>query len=295
MVAVAEELHFGRAAKRLHISQPPLSRQVRDLEWELGVELFHRTRRTVRLTPAGETLLEEARQLLARLDRAIHRTQLAAEGRTGRLSIGFSEAAIHSGLLPLAVGRYRERFPEVAIELTELVSKEQPAALREGRIDVAFAYVPPAAAPLFVVERLVLHDRLVMALPSRSPGGGARRPSVTDLRGATLILFRRDLAPALHDDIRHSLRQRGLEPARVQEVVQTETALAFVAAGIGIALVPQSIASVGRAGVSFLPVRGLGVRLDTHLVWRRANRPPALASFLDEVRAAARKLRATKG
>lgn len=118
---------------------------------------------------------------------------------------------------------------------------------------------------------------------------------MTDLRGATLILFRRDLAPALHDDIRHSLRQRGLEPARVQEVVQTETALAFVAAGIGIALVPQSIASVGRAGVSFLPVRGLGVRLDTHLVWRRANRPPALASFLDEVRAAARKLRATKG
>jgi DNA-binding transcriptional LysR family regulator len=289
MVAVAEELHFGRAAARLNVSQPPLSRQVRDLEQELGVVLFERTKRRVRLTPAGEAFLHDARLVLAGVERTVRHTRLAAEGRTGRLSIGFVEAVTHSGLLPLALESYRARFPEVVVELAEIVSKDQPAALREGRIDVGFAFAPPRGDGFFEVES-VLSDRLLLATPQRLFDARRSGPTPADLRGATLLLFRRELAPALHDAVREAVHRLGIAPGRQQEFVQMHTALGLVAAGMGVTLLPESMAGVARPGVRFTQVKGLGVRFETHLVWRQGDPSPCLPAFLDAVRAAARRL-----
>lgn len=294
-VAVAEELHFGRAASRLHISQPPLSRQIRELEKELGTDLFWRTKRRVQLTAAGEAFLPEARRTLDQAQRAVRAAERTGRGELGHLVIGFVEAAIYSGLLPAAIQRYRAGFPDVALELRETVSKDQPAALRDGTIDVGLAYIPPDEADRSFASEPVLGDPLVVALRADHPLADRQLFRLRDLAAETLILFRRNLAPALHDAILHRLGRAGLVPAALQEAVQMQTVLALVAAGIGFGLVPRSIAEIGRSGVRFKTSHELTIRLDTHLVWRRGERSPTVGNFLAAARAAADEMEAGDG
>lgn len=291
-VAVAEELHFGRAASRLHISQPPLSRQIRELEKELGTDLFWRTKRRVELTPAGEAFLPEARRTLDQAQRAVRIAERTGRGELGRLVVGFVEAAIYSGLLPAAIQRYRAGFPDVAVELRETVSKDQPVALRDGTIDVGLAHIPPDETDRSFASEPVLRDPLIVALRADHPLADRQPFRLRDLAAETLILFRRNLAPALHDAILHRLGRAGLVPAALQEAVQMQTVLALVAAGIGFGLVPRSIAGIGRSGVRFKSSRELTIRLDTHLVWRRGERSPTVGNFLAAARSAADEMEA---
>jgi DNA-binding transcriptional LysR family regulator len=289
-VAVAEELHFGRAAQRLHVSQPPLSRQIRQLEEELHTELFQRTKRRVYLTTAGEAFLMEARRTLDQAQRAARVAEETGRGELGHVAVGFVEAPLHSGLLPTSVREFRARFPGVTLELREVVSRDQPAALRNGVIDVGLAYIPPANTDAFFAIEPLLRDPLAVALPARHPLAGRPRIRMRDLASETLIVFRRELAPGLHDEVLHQLRRAGLVPRALQEVVQMQTVLALVAAGIGFGLVPRSIARVRRSGVCFVLTRDLTVRLDTHLVWREGERSPTVENFLTVAREVARKI-----
>src|SRR5215207_3521737 len=187
-VAVAEELHFGRAAERLRIAQPPLSRQIRDLEREIGSALFERGSRGVELTPAGLAFLPEARLTLAQAERAQRTAQRAARGETGRLRVGFVEAATFSGILPDVLGFFRMHLPDIGLSLFEMDSLQQAEAFRDGRIDLGILHSPPADADRWLRAESVYSDPLVAALPHTHRLAGRARLALADLAGDSFVL-----------------------------------------------------------------------------------------------------------
>lgn len=282
-VAVAEELHFGRAAVRLHLSQPPLSQQIRDLEAELGAALFTRSRRRVELTPAGRALLPEARELLARAGAAADLVRRVAEGRAGRLALGFMGPAME-GLLPRAVARFREERPEVVLDLRELGTPAQVEALGQGRISLGAIRVFGAPPP--GLDTLPLADEpYVLAVPADHRLAGARRVALRRLAGERLVFFPRRAGPALHDAILGCLARAGGAPQVVLEATAKRTILALVAAGAGLGFVPASTADT--PGVRLVPL-GPGLpRVDIRLAWREGDADPLVAAFADCVRSLA--------
>jgi DNA-binding transcriptional LysR family regulator len=276
-VAVAEELHFGRAARRLNMSQPPLSVQIRELERELGAPLLTRTQRRVELTASGATLLGEARRLLAQAEAAIERTRRSARGELGHLTIGFVSTADYS-LLPPLVRRFRARHPDIGLTLRELTGDRQLALLATGELDLGLQY-GPAQAPDFAV-RTVLRERLIAAVPSAHRLARQRTVAARALREDGLILFPRALAPGLHDSVIGVCRRAGFTPRIVQEAVQMQTILGLVAAGLGIALVPACMALLKRPDVAYLPLAPAGPWVETIAVWRAGVASPALAALL---------------
>ena len=190
-VAVAEELHFGRAARRLHIAQPPLSRQIRDLERDVGTPLFERRPRGVELTPAGRAFLPEARLTLAQAERAQRTAQRAAMGETGRLRVGFVEAAADTGILPDVLSFFRMHLPSIGLSLFEMDSLQQAEAFRDGRIDLGLlSSIPPDAARWLQVE-VVHREPLVLAMPPTHPLVGRKRLALRDLAGESFVLIPR--------------------------------------------------------------------------------------------------------
>jgi DNA-binding transcriptional LysR family regulator len=274
-VAVAEELHFHRAAERLHMSQPPLSQQIRKLEEDVGVQLLDRNRRGVRLTPAGETFLGEARAILESVDHAALISRRVARGEVGRLSVGFVGSAMF-GPLPDVLREFRERYPDVELELRELPSAPQVAALAAGRIDVGFLRPPIDAADL--EAQRFLRERILVALPSGHALAEKPRLHVEELRDESFILLARREAPGLHDAMVHGMSRVGGRPEVVQEVSEMQTVVGLVAAGMGISLVPASARALALQRVVYLEVDGIPpVELD--MVWRRGERSPVLATF----------------
>ncbi len=287
-LAVAEELHFGRAARRLNLSQPPLSQQIRDLEAELGAALFTRSRRRVELTPAGEALLPEARDILARAGAAADLVRRVAEGRAGRLALGFMGPAME-GVLPRAVARFRADRPEVVLDLRELGTPAQVEALAQGRIAVGairvFGDPPPG------LETLALADEpYVLAVSEGHALAGMRRVPLRRLAGERLVFFPRKDFPSLHDAILGSLAKAGGAPQVVLEATAKRTILALVAAGAGLGLVPASTPGAsegGTPGVRLVPL-GPGLpRVDIRLAWRAGDPDPLVAAFADCVRSLA--------
>jgi DNA-binding transcriptional LysR family regulator len=279
-VAVAEELHFSRAAARLNIAQPPLSRQIRDLERELGAELLERVKRRVQLTPAGRAFLPEARLTLTQAERARRTAQRAARGEIGRLRVGFVEAATFSGILPDVLRFFRKHYPDVALELFELSSLQQAEALREGRIDVGLLHSPPPDAEQWLQVERILRDPLVAALPLGHRLARRARLTLRALAPEPLLLFPRQNGPALYDRIIAAYRAAGFSPSVVQEAAQMHTLAGLVAAGLGVALVPGSIVRLRRPGVVYRPVRDLKLDVGTWAVSKLGAESPVQASFL---------------
>ena len=287
-VAVAEELHFRRAAIRLRVAQPPLSRQIRDLERELGTDLFLRDKRRVQLTHAGRAFLPEARLVMAQTERAKRAAQRASQGEVGRLHVGFVEAATYSGLLPTVLRFFRKHLPEVGLELLELSSYQQTEALRDGRIEMGIMHSPPPNADRWLKVERVLRDPLVAALPRGHALAKRRSLSLPMLAPEPFLFFPRSAAPALYDRIIAACREAGFSPAVVQEAAQMQTIIALVAAGMGVALVPGSIAQLRRPGAVYRPVHDLAVDMGMWAVWKLGDASPIRERFLSVMRDAAR-------
>jgi DNA-binding transcriptional LysR family regulator len=250
-VAVAEEGHVTRAAERLGIQQPPLSQQIQALERELDVQLFRRKPRGVELTPAGRTLLDEARAILARTAEAVAATQRAAQGEAGRIGIGFTSSASFHPFVPRAIRAFREAHPLVALALEESGTTELVAALRGQAIDAAFVRSPVGESADLTVRPL-LEEAMVAALPSGHPLSIAKEPlPLAALAGETFILYRRPVGPGLHDAIIAACDRAGFSPQIGQEAPRMLSTLSLVAAGLGVTVVPASMSRLEAEGVVY--------------------------------------------
>lgn len=275
--AVAEELHFGRAAERLNMTQPPLSRQIQKLERAVGVPLLERDNRHVELTTAGAVFLEEARRLLTAADAAPALARKIAAGRAGVLRLGFTAASGFS-LLGTLVQEISEFMPEVDLDLQELVTIEQIEAIRRGELDLALGR-PPFDRESFD-SRLLLSEDLVLAVPHGHPFARLDRPVVVDdLRDQALIGHHPTKARYFYDMV---VRYIDVEHANVVHVVsQILTMCSLVAAGRGVAFVPESARLLGLSGVTFVELGDVphGV-VELHAIWNRTSKNPALHEFL---------------
>ena len=274
-LAVAEDLHFGRAAQRLGIAQPAHSQQIQRLEAEVGVELFHRTKRRVELSAAGAAMVAQSRQALADAAGAVDAARRAARGETGVLTVGFVESA--AGLvLPRAVRSFRERHPQVELVLRELAVDAQLAGLHGGTIDVAIVRPPLEARELRV--ETVLEEGLVVAVADDHPLASRRRVGPAALAGEPLVLISREVVPGLYDQI-VALRPDGRAAEIAQEASSIQAVLALVAAGIGISLLPASVRSLDRRGVVLVDLRP-SPRSEMLIAARSGDRSPLTESFI---------------
>ncbi len=285
-IAVAEELHFGRAAQRLYIAQPPLSQQIQQLERELGFALFHRTNRRVSLTPAGQAFLDEARATISHLEEAVRSSRRVARGEVGWLGIGFVGTAIYR-LLPAALSAYRRRYPEVDLVLRELVSARQAQALRDRRIHVGLAR-PPVIEEGLVGEPL-LEEPLLAALPALHPLAARTQIPLPALAEEPFILFPRNPKPSYADFLISACEEAGFRPHVAQEAAEIHTAIALVAAGLGVTLVPASARSVHWEGMVYRPLAEPAPRTTLAAVYRRDDTSPVLESFLEVLRQVSRQ------
>ncbi len=281
-LAVAEELSFTRAALRLHIAQSPLSQQIKALEADLGLPLFHRTKRHVELTEAGKVLIGEARAILKRVDEARRAARRAHDGLTGRLVIGFTSSASYD-VLPTLLADYRAAHPHVDIILREgLLSPDQLRAIEEGDQDVGLLR-PPVRNPgisLLVVRR----ERLVAALPASHPLAAASRLSVRELAGEGFIMYPRAVGAALNDPVVALCQAAGFSPIVAQEVGELQTIVRLVGAGMGIALLPASAGLLHIEGVALRPLRDESPLLELALAWHRDSTSPLVRAFVDLAR-----------
>lgn len=286
-VAVAEELNFCRAAERLRIAQPPLSLQVRHLEDELGAPLFNRVKRRLMLTPAGHTLLNDARRLLTDAEGVKRRVREVARGQTGQLAIGYVGTAMYD-LLPGAMRLFRERFARVEISLEEMSTAAQVQALRRGQIQLGLLR-PPLNDEALETEDL-LQERLMIALPEKHPLGRKSHIRLGELEQESFILCSAACEPSLHHCYLDLLKQAGYEPRIVQEVTHLQTQLGLVAAGLGVSLVPSAVTCLSRPGVVYREVRCPQVILPKSAAWVKGVASPQLEGFLVAMRQTAAHL-----
>lgn len=280
-LTVAEELHFGRAATRLHMTQPPLSMQIRQLEEEVGTELFVRGQRPLRLTAAGEDLVRHAREILSHVGQALESVRQTGEGAMGRLNIAFTSASVLS-LAPRLIGTYRRRFPEVRLELREMVTDEQIEAIGSGHVNAGILRTHVALESL--QSRLIHEERLMLALPRDHALADRSSVSFSDLANEPMVSFSRQHAGYFHRLIAGLYQQHSMTPYIVQEATQLYTVIALVAAGVGIAIVP---ASAERIYIEHVVLRDFDASdmptAQFFLAWRRDDDNPALRRFLETV------------
>jgi DNA-binding transcriptional LysR family regulator len=286
-VTVAEELHFGRAARRLSMTQPPLSQAISGLERELGVRLLERTRRKVALTHSGAAFLGEARATLARAAQAVEAAQRAERGEVGRLAVGYIAATAFT-LLPLVLRDFSRSFPDVKLELREFTLPQQFEALRRGEIHVALLRPPVADAEL--ASETILQEPFALALPAGHPLAALRRVPARRLAAEPFVMFPRLPGLVFHDLIMDFCLRTGFAPRVAQEANQTHTVVGLVSAGIGVALVPASTQRIGLAGVVYRPLREKTPSSRTAVAWRRLDSSPAVKSFLDVARRVAKQV-----
>ncbi len=285
-VAVAEALNFSRAAEHLHIAQPPLSQQIRQLEAELGVQLFLRTKRRVQLTDAGQIILSEARRTLQQAERLRQIAQQTRCGEVGRLAIGFASSAPYT-LLPAMLRCFRQQFPQVCLSLQELSRERQIQRLDEGSLDVGFMRPPVEDREAALSVELILREPLVVALPETHRLAQQAEVPIQALAREAFVLFPRLVAPGLYDQILGACQRAGFRPQVAQEATQMQMIISLVSAGLGVALVPASMQNLQRAQVLY---RNLLPGTDTTemaLVHRQDNPSPVLPAFLSVVRALA--------
>ncbi len=276
-VAAAEDQHFGRAAKRLGIAQPALSRHVADLEKEVGCALFDRVSRGVRLNPAGETFLEDARKALGLMEAAAERARRTAEGKAGRLAIAFDEAAAWSGIVPTVIAKFRIAYPDITMDLRPQGSPDQAAALADGRIDGGFLYDLPTGARDLSAVGVAVHG-LMLALPVWHAKAASPTVTLKDLANERFVTLPRDHGRRAYGRAMAVLDQAGIAPS----ILEAETAtalLGLVACGAGVALVNSEARQRRPNNVSFVALADVSASLPLYFAWRSDNRAPALDAF----------------
>jgi DNA-binding transcriptional LysR family regulator len=284
-VAVARELNIGRAANILHISQPPLTRQIQQLEAELGVTLFLRNFRGVELTDAGTLLLEEATNILALVDRAVERTKRAGQGLLGRIDIGVFGSAVLE-VIPRLLLNFRKAYPDVSVVLHTMSKGEQIEALRQRRITIGFNrfldHMPD------IGSEVVLMEKMFAALSENDPLVGRDSLTLADLKEHAFVMFPSHSRPNFIDRVLHWCRKQGFSPKVSQEVGDAVTAVALVGAGLGICLVPESATSLSMPGVVYRPLTGDDEMVsDLSCIYRKDDHSPILLEFLHTMRQAA--------
>ncbi len=276
-VAVAEECHFGRAAHRLHIAQPPLSQQIRQLEAELGVQLLIRSTRRVELTPAGARYLDRARSILAGVDAAGEEATLVADGRIGRVAIGFTGSATYE-LLPSLSRRLREQWPGLELDLRgELLTPSQVTGLLDGTLDVGFLR-PPVRDPGIEVHPL-RQEPLVVVLPGSHAQAGREQITLADLAEEPFITYPSHHRSVVHDAVLDACQDAGFSP-RATEVAETSTLVSFVAAGLGVALVPASVQHLRITGAVYRPMAGPSPTVELAVATRKGESSAAVRRVL---------------
>ena len=278
-VAVAQELHFGRAARRLNISQPPLSISIRRLEEHIGAPLLLRNQRSVELTPAGRVLLDKALPILEALENAVSAAQSAAKGYDGLLRIGYTAASAYEAV-PRVIAAYQQRFPLVELELLEMVSTEQIAALRQQRIDLGVLRPVSIKAPLR--SHRLLRESLVVAVPQSHPLALSESVALADCDGLPFIGFDLRHAPYFNSMVEEALHLARVAPRFVQRATQTHAVVAMVAAGLGIALVPETCMRIRMDNLAFKPLRDApAAGAEVHLCWNRESDSPLIGHFVE--------------
>jgi DNA-binding transcriptional LysR family regulator len=283
-IAVGEEQHYGRASRTLRVAQPALSRQIQDLEEELGFKLFERLPRGVKLSAAGTLFLEDARRILQEISEAAARAGNVASGRSGTLRVGFTENASWRGVVPDSFRRFRERQPDAELQLQPEASLAQVEAVRSGRLDAGFVnFMPPSDAELD--QLLVARQHVELAAPKRHPLTRLNKVRLGDLTETPFIWFPRRANPAFYDQMMRECYRGGLKSPRiVQEGVNEPTILSLVSTGIGVGWVLATARWRCPESVVILPVVDLHMPLTLALVWRRDNASPLLTRFIADAR-----------
>jgi DNA-binding transcriptional LysR family regulator len=290
-VVVAEECHFGRAAERLHMAQPPLSQQIRQLESDLGLPLFERTTRRVALTPAGERFLERSRQILRAVELAGEEASRIAAGELGHLAIGFTGSATYE-MLPALSRDLREHFPGIVLDLKgEMLTPDQVEGLLDGALDLGFLR-PPVRDPRLEVH-VLRSERLIVALPASHRLTRSRRLSLSDLRDEAFISYPSQRRSVVYEAVVDACRHAGFVPRISEEVAETSTLVSFVAAGLGVALVPASVANLHITGTEYRPITGDPTRVELAVALRAGAPSPLAIRVRDHVVATAHRLRPT--
>ena len=279
-LTVAEELNFSRAAEKLHMAQPPLSQQIRNLETELGVQLFQRTKRRVELTEAGMVFLEEVRKLFAQVDQAVRSAQRASRGEVGRLVIGFNSSATYS-VLPNLLRQFRERFPDVELVLHELTTSQQLEKLECNQIDLGLLYLPINKSNLRVMP--VWQESLLVALPETHVLANRPLVSIQELIDEPFILPSPQLGAGLYVQIMDFFRQFSFHPKVFQSATLLQTAVSLVVGELGVALVPASLQNWQRTGVVYKTLAEPTPEVKIAIVWRQDDSSEVLQQFLQLV------------
>ena len=280
-VAVAEELHFSRAAKRLNIAQPPLSQQIRNLERYVGHPLFARNSRTVTLTQAGETLLERSRYLLRRLDDDLETVRRVGRGEIGTLTVGFIGSAMLT-VLPALIGSYRKRFTKVDLRLRELTTTSLVDAIRQGAVDLGFLRDAGPTEGLIVEN--VLAERFVVALAKKHRLASRKRISLPYLKNEPLILFARELGPLAWDKTIALCETSGIHPRIVQDAPEWLTVLRLVSSGLGFSIAPACVATIQTPGVVCRELTKCPISTNIELARRSDHLNPIMEAFLAQAR-----------
>lgn len=275
--AVAQELHFGRAAVRLHIAQPALSRQIQQLEEQIGTPLLRRTQRRVELLPAGQVFLERSNLVLEEVERAVIDARRTGAGEFGRLSVGFIHSSTY-GLLPSIVERFRHLYPAIELELHEMPIADQHVALTRGVIDVGLLRLQPAPAEVEVQP--VMEDPFLVAVPHAHRLARQQAVRLAELAGEPMVMFPHRGSPLFHSRIMTMCERAGFTPRVVQQATQIHTVAGLVGAGIGLAIIPGTVRNLQPRGVHFLEILDRPEPVHVALGWLRGKQDmPAVRSF----------------
>lgn len=281
-LVLAEELHYGRAAERLHMTQPPLSLAIQKLEAQLGVALLERGRRVVALTPAGQALVEQGTRLMELATQLPQRVRAAASGEQGRLSLAFV-STVGYGEMPRWLRGFRDQHPGVALNLLEATLDVQQQGFERGDLDAGFVIHAPDAVPPGFARLSIGMEPMVLA--HAEDWGLGRRPALARLLAEPLVVFPREIAPSLFDALLGFYRAHGATPQIAQEANQMQTIVNLVSAGMGVAWVPRSVCALQRPGVRYLELAGDPPQSETSLIWKEPA-APVVSRFVDHVRAA---------
>lgn len=282
-VRVAELEHFGQAAEDLHVVQPALSRQVKQLEDELGVQLFERLPRGVRLTAPGKVLLQRAQPMLAEIDHMLAATKLASQGKTGFLRLGFADGATYSGHFSQIIGKFRQRSPNVELELVPSSSVVQAELLAQEAIDVAFVYWLPRNRE-GIQHHDLNHEQMVLAVAKSNKLSRKTSIRLADLQSSSFVWFKRENSPMYYDLILSQCNKAGLTLNVVQEAFSETTMLSLVSADIGVTFITESAQRRKPENVVLLKVKDLRATITLSAMWRRRDTNPALKEFLNVVK-----------
>jgi DNA-binding transcriptional LysR family regulator len=284
-IGVGEEQHFGRAAERLHVAQPALSRQIKDLEREMGFSLFDRLPRGVRLNAAGKLFLTDARRILQDVEEAKRRAERIAHGKAGTLRVGIATAVSWHGLVRDSFREFRRRQPDVELELHHQLSVLQVEAILSGRLDVGFA------AQMTPWDKDLAHwefaqDRMVLAVPKGHPLTKREKVRLRDLRGMPFVWFPRWVNPRFYDQMMQACSRGGLNAPRiVQEAPDRDSNLGLVQCRIGLSWQPETVRWHCPQDVVLIPVVDMNVRLPFNLIWKKDNSSPLLQKFVAQIQA----------